>query len=277
MSSVSPIPDHPALRIETGKAIILCSGDLHIGLEHEMRSKGVIIPSQTERMEEELLSLAEGCDRLILLGDVKHQVPGTSEQEHSELPRFFHRLSKAFREIDIARGNHDVGIEDICFRGVHIHPATGFTVGDVGFVHGHIWPSNEVMSRRTLVMAHNHPAIMFRDGVGHVTTERCWLRCHFREEAHGRYPELPEEVIVVPALNRSLQGSPVNLEGGKQIGPLFGKGMIDLEGAQVYLLDGIHLGSVKSLVVKKPKRYLAEDSAMRSGAIAHSRVSKKKG
>lgn len=254
MPPASPIADHPALRILEDE-VILCAGDLHIGLEDEMQAKGVIVPSQTDRMLEELLALAEGSDRLVLLGDVKHQVPGTSDQEHSELPRFFHSLARAFKDIDVARGNHDVGIEDIQFRGAHIHPSTGFVIGDVGFVHGHIWPSDEVMSKRTLVMAHNHPAILFRDGVGHITTERCWLRARFKEEAHGRYPELPEEVIVVPSLNRSLAGSPVNLEGGRQIGPLFGKGMIDLENAQVYLLDGIHLGNVKSLMVKRPKRY----------------------
>jgi len=255
MSHAAPVPDHPALRILADDEVVLCAGDLHIGLEEEMRSKGVIVPSQTDKMLEELLSLAEGCDRLVLLGDVKHQVPGTSEQEHSELPRFFHSLAKGFGEIDVARGNHDVGIEDVFFSGVHIHPASGFAIGDVGFVHGHIWPSHAVMAKKTLVMAHNHPAILFRDGVGHITTERCWLRCGFKEEAHSRYPELPEEVVVVPSLNRSLQGSPVNLIGGRQIGPLFGKGMIDLESAQVYLLDGIHLGPVRSLMVKKPKRY----------------------
>jgi uncharacterized protein len=254
-SCATPIIDHPALRVLADDETVLCASDLHIGLEEEMRSKGVIVPSQTDKMLEELLSLAEGSDRLVLLGDVKHQVPGTSDQEHSELPRFFHSLAKAFGEIDVVRGNHDVGIEDIFFTGVHIHPATGFTIGEVGFVHGHIWPSNAVMAKRTLVMAHNHPAILFRDGVGHITTERCWLRGGFKEEAHSRFPEFPEEVIVVPSLNRSLQGSPVNLIGGHQIGPLFGKGMIDLENAQAYLLDGIHLGNVKSLMVKKPKRY----------------------
>jgi putative SbcD/Mre11-related phosphoesterase len=251
----NPIMDHPCLRILAGEEAILCAGDLHIGLEDEMRSKGVIVPSQTDRMLEELLSLAEGCDRLVLLGDVKHQVPGTSEQEHSELPRFFRSLAKAYRSVDVVRGNHDVGIEDVFFTGVHIHPASGFSIGEVGFVHGHIWPSNAVMAKDVLIMAHNHPAVLFRDGVGHITTERCWLRCGFKEGARLRYPELPEEVVVVPSLNRSLRGSPVNLIGGRQIGPLFGKGMIDLDNAQAYLLDGIHLGSVKSLMVKKPTRY----------------------
>jgi len=253
---IAPVHGHPALRILLGDEVVLCAGDLHIGLEDEMQSKGIIVPSQTDRMENELREIAEGSDRLVLLGDVKHQVPGTSDQEHSELPRFFHALSKEFKDIDIVRGNHDVGIEDIAFSGVHIHAATGFSLGDVGFVHGHIWPSNQVMSRRTLVMAHNHPAVLFRDRVGHITTERCWMRCRFKEEAFSRYTELPEEVIVVPSLNRTIQGSPVNLEGGKMLGPLFAKDLIDLDNAQLYLLDGIHLGAVKSLRVKKPKRYM---------------------
>lgn len=255
-ASIVPVHGHPALRISLEDEVVLCAGDLHIGLEDEMQSKGVIVPSQTERMERELLEIAGGSDRLVLLGDVKHQVPGTSEQEHSELPRFFHSLARAFKEVDIARGNHDVGIEDIAFSGVHIHPATGFALGDVGFVHGHVWPSNLVMSKRTLVMAHNHPAVLFRDGVGHITTERCWMRCRFREEALSRYTELPEEVIVVPSLNRTIQGSPVNLEGGRMLGPLFGKGLIDLDNAQLYTLDGIFLGAVRALRVKRPRKYM---------------------
>ena len=253
---LTPVHDHPALRILLDDQVVLCAGDLHIGLEDDMESKGIIIPSQTERMERELIEIAGGTDRLILLGDVKHQVPGTSEQEHSELPRFFHSLARSFKDIDIVRGNHDVGIEDIAFSGVHIHAATGFSLGEVGFVHGHVWPSNQVMSRRTLVMAHNHPAVLFRDGVGHIMTERCWMRCRFKEEAFSRYPELPEEVIVMPSLNRTIKGSPVNLEGGRMLGPLFSKDLIDLDNAQLYLLDGIHLGTVKSLRVKKPKRYM---------------------
>ncbi len=250
----SPVVDHPALRILDGGSI-LCAGDLHIGLEDEMQSKGIIVPSQTIRMEKELIAMAEGSERLILLGDIKHQVPGTSEQEHSELPRFFHSLKKVFAEIDVVKGNHDVGIEDIAFEGVHIHSPSGFVTEKVGFVHGHVWPSFEVMSSKTLVMAHNHPAVLFRDGVGNIMTERCWLRASFNEKARERYSELPEEVIIMPSLNPTIKGSPVNINGGKLLGPMFTQGMIDIDAAQVYLLDGINLGTVKSLRVERPKRY----------------------
>ncbi|MEM0448963.1 MAG: metallophosphoesterase [Methanomassiliicoccales archaeon] len=252
---ISPVVDHPALRIFADEAI-LCAGDLHIGLEDEMRSKGVVVPSQTERMLRELKQLADGCERLVLLGDVKHQVPGTSRQEYSELPRFFSELCTTYSSVDLVRGNHDVGIEDIGFTGVHIHPASGFSLGDVGFIHGHIWPSDSVMSKGTLIMAHNHPAILFRDGVGHITIERCWLRCRLKEDAYSYYSQIPSEVIVVPSMNRSLKGSPINIEEARHIGPLFANSLIELEDSRVYLLDGIYLGTVGSLMVKGPNRYL---------------------
>jgi metallophosphoesterase superfamily enzyme len=86
-------------------------------------------------------------------------------------------------------------------------------------------------------------------------TERCWLRASFNEKARERYSELPEEVIIMPSLNPTIKGSPVNLEGGKLLGPLFTQSMIDIDGAQVYLLDGINRGTVKSLRVERPKRY----------------------
>jgi len=251
---ITPVLDHPALRI-LGQESILCAGDLHIGLEDELSSKGVHIPSQTMRIRDELLAIAEGSSRLILLGDVKHQVPGTSEQEHSELPIFFDALLRGFEEIDVVKGNHDVGIEEIAFTGVHVHAPMGFVIEDVGFVHGHVWPSNQVMAAKTLVMAHNHPAILFKDGVGNVMTERCWVRCRFNEKASSRYTELPEEVIIMPSLNPMLKGSPINIQGGKLLGPLLSERMIDIEEAQVYLLDGIHLGKVKNLLVERPRNY----------------------
>ncbi|HTY46159.1 MAG TPA: metallophosphoesterase [Methanomassiliicoccales archaeon] len=249
-----PVLDHPALRVLNQESI-LCAGDLHIGLEDEYAAKGVHMPSQTDKMRDELREISEGSTRLVLLGDIKHKVPGTSDQEHSELPMFFDSLRSTFDDIDVARGNHDVGIEHMAFSGVHIHPASGFVIDDVGFAHGHVWPSNQVMAAKTLVLAHNHPAVLFRDGVGSLMTERCWLRCRFTEQALSHYTELPEEAIIVPSLNPSLKGSPINLTGGKMLGPLLSEKMIDLDNAEVYLLDGIHLGKVKNLRVERPKRY----------------------
>lgn len=249
---ILPIADHPMLGIEDGSSI-LCAGDLHIGIEEELKGKGIHVPSQTFKMEKELLTLKGRCDRLVLLGDIKHQVPGSTKQEYAEIPKFLRSMRKAFVEVDIVRGNHDSNIEYLVPEGINLHPSTGFVVDDVGFAHGHTWPSPLVMSRKTVVLAHNHPSVLFQEGLGNVTSERCWVRCRMRDNAHKRYNEFPEELIIIPALNRILGGSPVNLKGRKLLGPLFSNDMVDIDDAELYLIDGIHLGTVRSILVQRSK------------------------
>jgi hypothetical protein len=133
---------------------------------------------------------------------------------------------------------------------VRIRPATGLIVDDVGFVHGHTWPSPEVMACDTLVMAHNHPAVMFRDGVGRQTNEPCWFRGVFKESSNDRYPALPRVFMVVPAFNRMLGGSPVNVIDEDLLGPILNSDMLDLDNAHLYLLDGIDLGRRQDLMIR---------------------------
>ena len=111
-----------------------------------------------------------------VIGDVKDSVPGSIKQAYAEIPDFFERLFERFDIIDVVRGNHDTQIEEFLPSRVKIRPASGLKIGDVGFIHGHTWPSEDVMACDTLVMAHNHPAVMFRDGVGRQMTEPCWFR-----------------------------------------------------------------------------------------------------
>jgi metallophosphoesterase superfamily enzyme len=205
-------------------------------------------------MERELISLSPGHDRIILLGDIKNKVPGSSQQEYAEIPRFLRALQRHYAHVDIVRGNHDTNIEGFLPEGVVVHPSTGFILGDVGFIHGHTWPSTEVMSRRTLVMAHNHPTVALEDSLGNISKEPCWVRFTVREGAQQRYVEVPEEIIMVPAFNRSLGGSPVNLSGGKLLGPLFSDEFLDLGEGRVYLTDGIYLGTIASLMVRRSSR-----------------------
>jgi len=251
---IYPVCDKPILELE-GEKRMVCVGDLHIGLEHEMKLNGVHVPSQTSKMEKELVSIAPGHDLLLILGDVKHMVPGSSRQEYREVPQFFRTLLKAYPQVEIVRGNHDTNIEDMLPEGVTVHPASGVVIEDVGFAHGHTWPSEEVMAQKVLVMAHNHPAIMFEDGLRTNTIERCWVRAQFKAARTDRYPRLPNEMIMVPSMNLSLRGSPVNFEKPKMLGPLFSQELIDMDGAKVYLLDGVYLGMVGSMRVERRRRF----------------------
>ena len=91
---IAPIFDTTLLLVE-GKERVLVAADLHLGLEHELWLGGVSIPSQTEKILARLQGYVAEIvpDRLLLLGDLKHNVPKTSWQERREIPDFLRRLS----------------------------------------------------------------------------------------------------------------------------------------------------------------------------------------
>jgi len=250
---IQPVHGHPALRIDN----IIVIADLHIGVESHLGSKGFHLPSRTSVMKDDLLKIADDATRLIVLGDVKDSVPGSTKQEYREIPDFFQAMLERFDIVDVIIGNHDTQIEDFLPKHVNVHPAFGLRIGDVGLVHGHTWPSSDVMSCRTLITAHNHPTVMFRDGVGKRTTEPCWFRAAFND-AESDYPEHPEEMIIIPSFNRLLGGSPVNVQEEKFLGPLMNSSMIDIDRAQIFLLDGICLGRRKDIMVRGRDRPACE-------------------
>ena len=248
MTEIQPVYNIPALTV--GSALVI--GDLHIGVESHMRAKGFHLISRTNEMLKEIDKAADDCvNRLIVLGDVKDSVPGSTKQEYREIPDFFEKLFERFDIIDVVRGNHDTSIEEFLPGRVKVHPATGMRLDDVGLAHGHRWPSADVMSCRTLVMAHNHPAVMFVDGVGKITTEPCWIRGRFSAVSDDVYPSLPESFIVIPAFNRMLGGSPMNSAGTEPIGPILGRGLVDFDGSRFYLLDGVDLGRRSDLMTDR--------------------------
>ncbi|MFA7342047.1 MAG: metallophosphoesterase [Candidatus Methanomethylophilaceae archaeon] len=245
--NIQPLPGKPVLLLQ-GEETVAVIGDLHIGIESHLRWKGFHLPSRTDSMLQEILGLSDRASRLIILGDVKHRVPGTTRQEVEELPGFFRKLCDSFSEVDLVKGNHDANIEDHIDSDVRLHPPGGMIWEDTGLVHGHTWPSTRVMSCRHLVMAHNHPTVMFHDGVGKRSSEPCWLRGAFRGPG-DRYLQVPEGFLVMPAFNPVLGGSPVNVENESLLGPLLNSDLPDLENANIFLLDGINLGRRSDLMV----------------------------
>lgn len=237
----------PALKADANLVI----GDLHIGVESHLRSKGFHLTSHTSDMYDTIIDSADDdINRLIVIGDVKDSVPGSTKQEYAEIPDFFEKLFDRFDIIDVVRGNHDTMIEEFLPSRVKIRPASGLKIDDTGFVHGHTWPSDEVMDCKTLVMAHNHPSVMFRDGVGRQMTEPCWFRGFFKPNEGDRYSSIPERFIVIPAFNRMLGGSPVNVMDEDLLGPILNSGMLNLDDANLFLLDGIDLGKRSDLMIK---------------------------
>jgi putative SbcD/Mre11-related phosphoesterase len=255
--NVTPVYDEPALMIEVDRERVLVVSDLHLGLEGELIKEGISLPSQMPKLKQRLIELIERQrpDRLILLGDVKHNVPVTTWQEWRELPEFFSSLTKLTR-VEVARGNHDGDLEGMVPSDVVIHGAGGLVIGKrskVGLMHGHTWPSEKLLRTKLLVVAHNHPAVEFKDKLGARTVEPAWIKCklepsrfpdELRAAVKGDWPEL----LVMPAFSQMVGGAPVNKPiPDELLGPMFRAGAVRLEEAEVYLLDGTFLGTVGAL------------------------------
>jgi putative SbcD/Mre11-related phosphoesterase len=248
---LSPVHNEPALYIRDTRTLVLA--DLHIGIEFEIFSAGARIPGKTCEMRDRIMNILKKHDveRLVILGDLKHNVPTASFTEAREIPRLVNDLHESVGEIHLVPGNHDGGIRNYLPDIVQVHSSRGVVIDGVGMWHGHTWPSAEVMTSDMVVVAHNHPAAVFVDGVGARSSERCWLRGKWnRKNVEGKYPGAGKGFVMLPAFNDLCGSSYVNEERQRLIGTVFRKGFADIDKAEIFLLDSTHLGRVADNRVK---------------------------
>jgi len=246
------IKNFPALFIPEIKSLVIA--DLHIGIEYELYKSGISIPSQIKKMKKIIENLIKQtkAKRLIILGDVKHDVPGISVQEMREIPEFLKALSRKIK-IDISQGNHDTYLKEILPEEIKLHGTKGFKIKNFGFNHGHAWPSKELLTCDYLIMSHTHPTIQFMDKFGYRIVEPVWIKGKINQEKIKEKYKIKKtgklEVIIMPAFNNLLGGTPVNVKttSNELLGPLLKNNFVDLNKSQLYLLDGTYLGMLKNI------------------------------
>ncbi|MCW4004480.1 MAG: metallophosphoesterase [Candidatus Bathyarchaeota archaeon] len=270
---------HPAALIKTEKTRTLLIADPHLGWENSLQEKGIHVPSQTQKILNKLISIITKYkpDKLVILGDVKYTVVSSELGEWQDIPDFFAKLQDHISDIAIVRGNHDANLEPLLPEKISLLPATGTVIGDVGVFHGHKWPSPAILGCKTLAMGHLHPVVVFRDPAGFKITRQVWMRAGCKAEAlakillqkHGikiegsvaqtlqkHYNVKPKanELIIMPSFSDFLGGRPVNetkprKEIGAEalIGPVLRSEAIDVDDAELYLLDGTYLGTLNQL------------------------------
>jgi len=279
MSSLKPIDSEPALLLRRGKERVVVVGDLHIGWEVTLAQQGIHVPSQTMKMLERLrkIVLDEKPSRLVMLGDVKHSVTGAELEEWRDVPEFFEKLLKLVPSVQVITGNHDGNLEPLTPSQVELMGPTGIALwGRFGLLHGHAWPSPVILGCETLILGHLHPAVTLRDALGYRLTKPAWVTapCDAKKLLHGTMKAagfssksnleqtLKEKFhvtlraarcVFVPPFNDFLGGRPVNskrIEGthaGEKLGPILRSGAVDMNAAEVHLLDGTYLGLVRQL------------------------------
>jgi putative SbcD/Mre11-related phosphoesterase len=276
---ITPLLPYPAAIVKTQKTRTLAITDLHIGWELALLQKGIHVPTQTSKLLNNLKALVSKYkpESLLILGDVKHTVATAEMSEWRDVPDFFNELRKKVTKIDILRGNHDGNLNALLPENVTLLPATGTTLGDVGFFHGHQWPSPALLGCKTLVMGHVHPVIAFRDLAGFRMARQVWVKATcdgsllarvLLRKYNVKIEKSPEETLrmhfntkpkteqlfIMPSFNEFLGGRPLNeswmTRTGKAetvVGPVLRSEAVDFDGAETYLLDGTFLGTIGQL------------------------------
>ncbi|MGB9959603.1 MAG: metallophosphoesterase [Candidatus Bathyarchaeales archaeon] len=274
---ITPLMPHPAALIKTKETKTLVITDLHIGWEIALSEKGIHVPTQAPKLLQKLKALIKTYkpEKLLILGDVKHTVATAELSEWQDIPDFFNELKNHVKEIQIIRGNHDGNLEPLLPGNIKLLPSAGTAIGEVGFFHGHRWPSITLLNCKTLVMGHVHPVIALRDPAGFRITRQVWVRAHCNKtqlaktllEKHGvKIEKSPEEtlekhgvkpkasqVFIMPSFNDYLGGKPLNEKNagngktGEIVGPVLRSEAVDMENAEIYLLDGTFLGNLNRL------------------------------
>lgn len=198
------IPGERALII--GDYLVIA--DLHLGYEKTIKERGYTIPNQRKAFAERIKQLVAktNAKKLIILGDIKHNIPTATINEKYELPWFFREISPMFKEIVITKGNHDGLIEKMIHED-NVKIVKEFLLGEFVFVHGHSYPSIKAKNCKILVIGHVHPTFRIQDKAGTRHNYPCWVFGKINPKKIKRYKEVKwENVIVVPAFNQMLTG-----------------------------------------------------------------------
>jgi len=220
---------------------LLAITDLHLGIEFELRKKGINVSLQSEKFLKILEEAKQetNAKRIAILGDVKHKVPAASAREIEYVRDFFENLSKIFEEIFICKGNHDDMLEEI-LKDYRVYGARGFKIKDYGFFHGHAWPFSKLWNCKTWIIGHLQAAIEIRRG-NFKKIEKVIIKARPKIEK-GKL----KEIIILPSFSDLAGNLLLNKEPPSDF--LFEK-VIDINNSEVYLLDGSYLGKLSDLSI----------------------------
>ncbi len=215
-----------------------------------MARKGFRVPSYSLKMVERIRNISEAhkAERILVLGDVKHSVGKVEDIDWGVVPWFFETMLDLFPAVEVVPGNHDGNIRTVLPQRVRLHPSNGAVIGEgrakIGVAHGHAWPSQAAMKTRNLVIGHSHFTYEMKDEMGARSRESVWVFAKYgvaQMMAKAGYSSKTKgsgRLAVMPPFNKLVGGQPINRRKSFEFGPVLSSGAIDLEEADIFLLDG---------------------------------------
>lgn len=186
------------LLINENEQKLLVVGDIHIGYGAK-ESAGVIVNKvlfDGMMKEFELVFSKIGkVDKIVLLGDLKHDFSYLSEEERNGIVNLIDYLETKSDEIIIIRGNHDnyllslTSKRGLLVKDCYFFNSYCFFHGDKAF--------NEIYDKKIKywIMGHLHPAINLHEG-NKIEKYKCFLCGKFKDK----------KVIILPSFSEVSEG-----------------------------------------------------------------------
>ena len=147
---------------------IIVIADLHIGLEYALMGDGTYLPVlQYPGIERSILDMVDeySPEKVIINGDFKHEFSKATTREWTEILDLWDALAEKNVGLELVRGNHDNYLINVLKqRGRSIHDPA-LVLDNILITHGHK-PFDIPPEVDTVILAHEHPALGFRDETG---------------------------------------------------------------------------------------------------------------
>lgn len=204
----------PGVRITSDRCLVLDDGptvvlgDLHLGYERALEQEGMYIPRMNSDSIRDALNdilFRYEPERVVLLGDIKHDFKYSGYEERREVQSVLKLLSEE-SEVIVIKGNHDNylqnAINDLGMLAVEYVDIAGFRLE-----HGHV-----DSGVRPVIIGHEHPSVRIPGSVGGGLKMQCFVHARddgvivlppFSPFSSGNDLVLDEKCVMAPALKAS--------------------------------------------------------------------------
>ena len=219
-------------------------GDLHIGYEEALNKEGILVPRtqfrelvcDLEKIFRQLKKAKKEIEKIIVLGDLKHEFGEISQQEWRETKEILDLLKKRAEKVILIKGNHDTILEPIAKR-KELRIRDFYIEDGICFLHGHkLFPECLDKKIKMLVVGHRHPAVVLADKY-----KKEKYKCFLFGKWKGK------EAILIPSFFSFIVGSDILMNSDNNYMFISDK---ELEKFEVYVVgDKVYrFGELKSLV-----------------------------
>ncbi len=173
------------LLLEDSGERVLVLGDLHLGYEGSMRRSGIMIPIKLyDRCVKDFMEVIDNVgrvDKIIVLGDLKHEFGYILDEEWKNISNFLILLKEFCDELVVIEGNHDPILFPILEK-ISATSVESYSWEKFIFAHGDK-DFSELYDKKIKywVLGHGHPAVTLKESVTRESY-KCFLVGNYKSK-----------------------------------------------------------------------------------------------